>query len=101
MAEIRLSRQVQTFLEREVRYLQVRSPAAAAAFLRRLDETKLNLSRFPEMGRRKDAPPIRNAIRLVVDDYVVDYRYYDGIVTLMTIRHARQNDPDMPDDNLW
>ena len=75
-----------------------RSPSAAEAFLDGLREARRNLAQFPEIGRKKDALPIEGAMRLVVGDYILDYDLVRDVVAIASIRHARQNDPDLEHD---
>jgi len=98
MRKVRLSGNARVFLQREAKYLRERSPTAAEAFLARLREVRRNLALFPEIGRRKEALPIEGAMRLVVGDYILDYDLAADSVSITSIRHARQNDPDLAYD---
>jgi plasmid stabilization system protein ParE len=93
--KVKLSKNARTFLQREAKYLRERSPAAADAFLNRFREASRNLSKFPELGRRKDALPIEGSMRLVVGDYILDYDLMGVTVSITAIRHGRQMDPDL------
>lgn len=95
MRKVRLSGNARAFLQREAKYLRERSPSAAEAFLEKLREARRNLAQFPEMGRRKDALPVRGAMRLIVGDYVLEYDLAADDVAITSIRHARQLDPDI------
>lgn len=95
MWTVRLSGNARAFLQREAKYLRERSPSAAETFLNRLREARRNLSQFPEIGRRKSAVPIDGMLRLVVGDYILDYELTAGSVSIVSIRHGRQLDPDL------
>ena len=98
MRKVRLSGNARAFLQREAKYLRERSPSAAETFLARLREAQRNLAQFPEIGRRKEALPMQGAMRLVVGEYILDYDLAADGVAITSIRHTRQNDPDMAHD---
>jgi len=97
--KVRLSENARAFIRREANYLRERSVAAAEAFRTRLREAQRNLSKFPELGRRKDGLPIEGSMRLIVGDYVLDYDFDDSVVSITAIRHGRQLDPDLEKDD--
>jgi plasmid stabilization system protein ParE len=97
--KVRLSRNARTFIQREAKYLRDRNQAAAETFLNRLREAKRNLAQFPKMGREKESLPIEGSMRLVVGDYIMDYDLDGDVVAISSIRHGRQQDPDLAKDD--
>jgi len=95
MHKVRLSGDARSFIQREAKYLRERNQAAAATFLNRLREARRNLAEFPKMGRQKAALPVKGSMRLVVGDYILDYDLNDDIIDIVSIRHGRQQDPDL------
>ena len=47
------------------------------------------------MGREKESLPVEGSMRLVVGEYIMDYDLDDDIVAISSIRHGRQQDPDL------
>ena len=99
MRKVWLSRNARAFLLRETTYLRDRSPLAAETFLGKFRDARRNLSRFPEIGQRKEALPIEGSMRLVVGDYILDYDILDDGIAITSIRHSRQLDPDLEKDD--
>ncbi len=65
MTRVRLSEQARTFIQREAKYLRERNRVSAEHFLDRIREARINLARFPEIGRT-GAVPLPGLRRLVV-----------------------------------
>lgn len=99
MHKVRLSENARNFIWREAKYLRDRNQAAAEKFLDRLRDAWLNLAQFPKMGRQKDALPVEGSMCLIVGDYVIDYDLDGEVVSITSIRHGHQQDPDLAKDD--
>lgn len=98
MTKVRLSRNARIFIQREAKYLRERNQAAAENFLGRLRQARRNIAQFPKIGHEKTSLPVEGVMRLVVGDYILDYDLDDEGVAITTIRHGRQQDPDLEKD---
>jgi plasmid stabilization system protein ParE len=99
MLKVRLSKNARTFIQREAKYLRERNQAAAESFLGRLRQARRNLAQFPKIGHEKTSLPVEGSMRLVVGDYVLDYDLDGEGVAITSIRHGRQQDPDLEKDD--
>lgn len=101
MPKVRLSAQAADYLRAEAHYLRQHSRRAAEAFVMRMQEARANLARFPDIGLGSGRLPVPGARRLIVGDYVLDYELSDDIITVLAIRHGRQQPPDIePDEDF-
>jgi len=99
MHKVKLSGNARKFIQREAKYLRERNQAAAETFLNRFRNAKHNLAKFPRMGREKESLPVEGSMRLVVGDYIMDYDFDGDVVAITSIRHGRQQDPDLAKDD--
>lgn len=93
MTKVRLSGDARSYLLAEAVYLRERNPAAAQAFLDRMRKARMNLARFPAMGRGIEQLPVPGSHRLVVGDYLIDYDVSDDQLVIVSIRHGQQQPP--------
>jgi plasmid stabilization system protein ParE len=101
LPRVRLSAQAAVYLRAEAHYLRRHSRRAAKAFVLRMQEARTNLARFPDIGVGSARLPVPGARRLIVGDYVLDYDYSDDVVTVLAIRHGRQQPSDIePDEDF-
>ncbi|WP_442582577.1 type II toxin-antitoxin system RelE/ParE family toxin [Mesorhizobium sp. ASY16-5R] len=87
-----ISRRVRDFLVAEKAYLRRHSNSAAKRLTLRMREAATLLADFPMVGIERFLP-IRDLRRLVVDDYVLDYKIRGTEVHILNMRHGRQKDP--------
>lgn len=95
MRKVELSGNARQFLLRETTYLRQHSHRAAANFARDIKEAQKRLAQFPEIGFERTAPPVPGSRRLVVGVYILDY-FPGETITITSIRHGRQLDPESP-----
>ncbi|WP_337184598.1 type II toxin-antitoxin system RelE/ParE family toxin [Shinella sp.] len=87
------------FIEREIRYLRDRHPAAAAAFRASIVHLGRQLARFPHSGFLRQDIPLGGIYRIVLGDYRIDYELADDAVLVLLVRHGRQAEPGLPVDD--
>ena len=51
------------------------------------------------MGQEATDLPFRNARRFVQGDYLVHYQLSDSAIVILTIRHGREQPPELPLDD--
>jgi plasmid stabilization system protein ParE len=93
----RLSKRAQSWLEREIRYLAARSPAAAKKLAMRIREARSLLTEFPTSAQ---AGRIHGTRRLVIPPHILTVRHKDGITEIVAIRHSQQGDAYAPEELL-
>lgn len=96
MIAVRLSKAARAFLLSETAYLRARSVPASHRLKDRFRELRRRLSIFPEMGFVREDFPRKDIRRIVLDDYVIDYRVTDTFLRILSIRHGRQSETDVP-----
>lgn len=95
--KVGLSGAARKYLLGEASYLNERSPAAGAAFLRDIRAARQRISRYPEIGFKPFAAG--KSRRLVVGDYLIDYEPGADGIQITSIRHGRQSDVALDLDN--
>src|ERR1700677_2422920 len=93
----RLSKRAQSWLERELRYLASRSPAAAKRLAMRVRDARTLLTEHPKSAQ---AGQIQGTRRFVIPPYVLTVRRKDGITEIVAIRHAQRGDAYAPKELL-
>lgn len=93
----RLSKRAQSWLEREIRYLATRSPAAAKKLAMRIRDARSLLTEYPTSAQ---AGRIHRTRRFVIPPYILTVRQKDGISEVVAIRHAQQGDAYAPEELL-
>jgi plasmid stabilization system protein ParE len=93
----RLSKRAQIWLEREIRYLAAKSPAAAKKLAMRIRDARNLLTEHP---RSAQAGRIHGTRRFVLPQYVLTVRDRGGITEIVAIRHAQQGDAYAPEELL-
>ncbi|HVW54167.1 MAG TPA: type II toxin-antitoxin system RelE/ParE family toxin [Rhizobiaceae bacterium] len=89
-----ISARVKTFLQAEKSYLSRHSTSAWKMLAVRLRQTRKLLAECPLAGSAK-ALPMKGLRRIVMGDYVLDYEVRNGEIHILSMRHGRQNDPDL------
>jgi plasmid stabilization system protein ParE len=98
LKRVAFSLDARAYINAEVSYLKLRSPAAAARFRASLNDLKRNLSDFPGLGHPNAETVAGGIFRFVMGEYLVDYEVIDEVVIVITIRHGRQRPPEQPFD---
>ena len=93
----RLSKRAQSWLEREIRCLASRSPAAAKRLAMRVRDARILLTEHPKSTQ---AGQIQGTRRFVIPPYILTVRRKDGITEIIAIRHAQQGDAYAPEELL-
>jgi len=93
----RLSKRAQSWLEREIRYLAARIPAAAKKLATRIRDARILLTERPKNAR---SGQIQETRRLVIPPYILTVRRTDGMTEIVAIRHAQQGDAYAPEELL-
>jgi plasmid stabilization system protein ParE len=94
MTRVVISARVQGFLRHERSYLQRHSTTGWKKLSDRLRRVQKLLAEFPHIGAEKPLP-VSGLRRLLMGDYVLDYEIRDAEVHVLSMRHGRQNDPDL------
>jgi toxin ParE1/3/4 len=82
-------------LEDQIEYIAARNPAAAERVKARIAAAKQQLAQFPRSGPPAVIPGLR---RLVVRPYVLTYRERRGRIEIVDVRHQRQAERLIPED---
>lgn len=93
--KVRLSPDARSYVKAEASYLREHSPNAARRFGDNLRALQRHLGDFPKIGNPADEFPVRGIFRLVMGDYLINYRIGLGVIEILTIRHGRQMPPDI------
>jgi plasmid stabilization system protein ParE len=91
----RFSKRAQSWLEREIRYIAVRSPPAAKKLAMRIREARILLTEHPKSAQ---AGQIHGTRRLVIPPYILTVMQRGGTVEIVAIRHAQQGDAYVPEE---
>jgi plasmid stabilization system protein ParE len=91
----RMSAAARSWYLAEIRYLADRDPETASRVVDMFRTATLNLGAYPKIGVAGLIPGTR---RLVVGPYVLTTQQRQGIVEVLAIRHARQQDAYEPSD---
>jgi toxin ParE1/3/4 len=82
-------------LNAQLAYVAERNPAAARHLRERIAAAQHQLAEFPRSAPRATSPGTR---RLVVAPYILTYRERDSVVEIVDVRHGRQAERPVPDD---
>lgn len=85
-----VSADARAYILAEAMYLRERNQPAADAFLQEMKEAQKCLLRFPDLGTKREDLPIPGARRLVVGNYLLDYRRDGDFIVIVSVRHGRQ-----------
>lgn len=99
MRKVLLAPPARTFVEKEMRYLRERNPAAATAFRASLSRLGRQLARFPQSGFLREDIPLSGIYRIVFGDYRADYELVADAVLILLVRHGRQAESGLPVDD--
>lgn len=88
MKRVAFSVGARAYINAEVSYLKLRSPAAAARFRASLSDLKRNLADFPGLGHPNTATVAEGIFRFVMGEYLVDYDVIDEVVIVINIRQV-------------
>lgn len=99
MRKVLFAPPARVFVEREIRYLRERNPAAAAVFRASVTRIGRQLARFPHSGFLRQDIPVSGIYRIVLGDYRIDYELVDDAVLVLLVRHGRQAEPGLPVDD--
>jgi plasmid stabilization system protein ParE len=96
LKKLRISDEASAYLRAERAYIARFDKRAASAMILQLRQVMEMLRRFPQAGKALDVP--QGVRRFSAPPYVIDYEVVDGVLGILIVRHARQNDPDIAAD---
>jgi plasmid stabilization system protein ParE len=96
--KVRLSEEAAEYIEAERLYLRRFDRRAASAVTKKMRNGIALLRRFPEAGYVLET--MSDVRRFAVPPYLIDYTIIDGIISVLLIRHGRQDDPVADTDDL-
>jgi toxin ParE1/3/4 len=83
-------------LDRIHRYIAKKNPAAAMRVLRAIRQAAERLGEFPLMAPRSDLPKVH--VKWAIPyPYLIFYRFRDGEVLVLHVRHAARQPPSRAD----
>ncbi len=96
--KVRISPAAAEYLEAERLYLRRFDRRAASAVTRKMQDAMALLRRFPEAGYVLETMP--DVRRFAVPPYLIDYTFVDGTISVLLVRHGRQDDPAADTDDV-
>ncbi len=84
------SRAAERDLVRLYRFLAAKNPRAASAKARSIRVGALRLLELPRLGARLDKVDHREARRVFIDDYELQYELVEDVVFVLRVFHTRE-----------